>query len=125
MANELKGKTIAFVATDGVEQIELTEPWKAVEKAGAKPVLIAPEGGEIQGFNHREKGDTFQVDEPVKDATVEDYDGLVLPGGVANPDELRIKGCHPIPELPSPGPAALWVSQRSPATYMNTWSAFA
>jgi len=90
MANELKGKTIAFVATDGVEQIELTEPWEAVEKAGAKPVLIAPEGGEIQGFNHRDKGDTFEVDERAKDATVENYDGLVLPGGVANPDELRM-----------------------------------
>ena len=90
MANELKGKTIAFVATDGVEQIELTEPWKAVEEAGATPVLIAPEGGEIQGFNHLDKGDTFKVDKTTKQAKVDDFDGLVLPGGVANPDELRM-----------------------------------
>ena len=90
MANELQGKTIAFVATDGVEQIELTEPWKAVEKAGGTPALISHEGGEIQGFNHLDKGDTFKVDTTAKQAKVEDYDGLVLPGGVANPDELRM-----------------------------------
>jgi protease I len=90
MANELQGKTIAFIATDGVEQVELTEPWKAVERAGGRPVLISHEGGEIQGFNHLDKGDTFEVDRAAKEAKVEDYDGLVLPGGVANPDELRM-----------------------------------
>jgi protease I len=90
MANELKGKTIAFVATDGVEQVELTEPWKAVEKAGGTPKLVSIEPGEIQGFNHLDKADTFKVDLPAKKAKVEDFDGLVLPGGVANPDELRM-----------------------------------
>ncbi|HSK14698.1 MAG TPA: type 1 glutamine amidotransferase domain-containing protein [Gaiellaceae bacterium] len=89
MANELKGRRIAFLAADGVEQIELTEPWKAVEKAGGQPVLISLERGKIQGFDHHDKGDTFPVDTTVKDADPTDYDGLVLPGGVINPDILR------------------------------------
>jgi protease I len=89
MANELQGKRIAFLATDGVEQIELTEPWKAVEEAGGEPQLISLEKGEIQGVNHLEKGDTFKVDKTVEEADPTDYDGLVLPGGVANPDFLR------------------------------------
>jgi protease I len=85
----IDGKRIAFLATDGVEQVELTEPWKAVEEAGGKPELISPEEGEIQGFNHDEKADTFKVDRAVGEANAADYDGLVLPGGVANPDNLR------------------------------------
>jgi protease I len=89
MANELEGKKIAFLAADGVEQVELTEPWNAVEKAGGQPELLSIESGEIQGFNHLDHGDTFSVDKQVAQADAADYDGLVLPGGVANPDFLR------------------------------------
>ena len=89
MAGELQGKTIAFLATDGVEQIEYTEPRKAVEQAGGTAHLISLKSGEIQGFNHLDKGDTFPVDKAVAEASADDYDGLVLPGGVANPDFLR------------------------------------
>jgi protease I len=89
MANELEGKRIAFLATDGVEQVELTEPWKAVEQAGGEPELISLERGEIQGFDHHDKGEKFTVDKTVEDADPADYDGLVLPGGVINPDILR------------------------------------
>ena len=90
MANELQGKKIAFLATEGVEQVELTEPWKAVEQAGATPELVSLSDGEVQAFNHLDKGDTFPVDRTVADASASDYDGLVLPGGVANPDFLRM-----------------------------------
>jgi len=86
---KLDGKTIAFLATDGVEQVELTEPWKAVEEAGGKPVLVSLEPGEIQGFNHFDRGDTFKVDRTVDDVQASDFDALVLPGGVHNPDQLR------------------------------------
>ena len=86
---KLDGKTIAFLAADGVEQIELTEPWKAVENEGGKPELISLESGQIQGFEHLDHGDRFDVDKTVADADAGDYDGLVLPGGVANPDFLR------------------------------------
>jgi len=89
MGTELKGKRIAFLATDGVEQVELTEPWKAVEKAGGTPELISRKSGTIQGFDHYDKGDKFPVDKTVQDADPADYDGLVLPGGVINPDILR------------------------------------
>ena len=89
MANELKGKRVAFLATDMVEQVELTEPWKAVEQAGGEPELVSLESGEIQGFNHLDKGDTFRVDRIVDDADESDFAALVLPGGVANPDFLR------------------------------------
>jgi deglycase len=85
----LDGKRIAVVATDGVEQVELTEPWKAVEKAGGTPELISPKKGEIQGFEHLDKADTFEADKTAAEADVADYDALVLPGGVANPDFLR------------------------------------
>ena len=87
---KLDGKTIAFLATDGVEQVELTEPRKAVEEEGADTHLIALDDGEIQGFEHLDKGDTFKVDKAVTEADAGDYDGLVLPGGVANPDALRM-----------------------------------
>jgi protease I len=86
---KLDGKKIAFLATDGVEQVELTEPRKAVEQEGAETQLVSLEDGEIQGFEHLDKADRFQVDVAVKDASADDYDGLVLPGGVANPDFLR------------------------------------
>jgi protease I len=87
---DLNGKTIAFlVAPEGTEQVELTEPWSAVEKAGGTPRLLSTESGQIQAFNHLDKGDTFDVDTVVSDADPESYDGLVLPGGVANPDFLR------------------------------------
>ncbi len=86
---ELTGKKIAFLATDMVEQVELTEPWKAVEEAGGTPELVSLEEGEIQGFNHYDKADTFEVDHAVSDVTADEYDGLVLPGGVGNPDTLR------------------------------------
>jgi len=90
MADELKGKTVAFlVAMEGIEQVELTEPWKAVEQAGGTPRLVAPESGEVQAYNHLDKADRFSVDETVDKADASSYDGLVLPGGVANPDPLR------------------------------------
>jgi protease I len=90
MANELQGKRIAFLAADGVEQVELTEPWKAVAQAGGEPELVSLESGEIQAFNHLDHGDTFPVDKEIASAQAADYDGLVLPGGVANPDFLRM-----------------------------------
>ena len=89
MANELQGKRVAFLATDMVEQVELSEPWKAVEAAGAKPELISLEEGQIQGFNHYDKADTFKVDRTVEEARADDYDALVVPGGVGNPDTMR------------------------------------
>src|SRR5690348_11832862 len=90
MAAEIQGKRIAFLATDGVEQVELTDPWKAVEDAGGTPELISIKSGKIQGMNDDKKADTFDVDKLVGDVSAEDYDGLVLPGGVANPDSLRM-----------------------------------
>ena len=89
MAHELNGKKIAILATDGVEQVELTEPRKALEEAGAETDLVSLEEGQIQGFEHLDKADKFDVDLTVKDASADDFDGLVLPGGVANPDFLR------------------------------------
>src|SRR5262245_66558083 len=90
MAGKLDGKRIAFlVANEGVEQVELTEPWKAVESEGGTPELVSLESGTIQAFNHLDKGEEFDVDRTVSDAKADDYDGLVLPGGVANPDFLR------------------------------------
>jgi len=89
MANELQGKKIAFIATEGVEQVELTEPWKAVERAGAQPELISIDDSEFRAWRHFDKGDTFKPHKTAEEAQVADYDGLVLPGGVANPDQLR------------------------------------
>ena len=86
---DLNGKRVAFLATDMVEQVELTEPWKAVEQAGADIDLVSLEEGEIQGFNHYDRADKFPVDRTVEDASAEDDDALVLPGGVGNPDTLR------------------------------------
>jgi len=89
-SQKLSGKRVAFlVAPEGIEQVELTEPWKAVEAAGGSPELLSTDSGEVQAFNHLDKGDTFPVDRTVGEADASDYDGLVLPGGVANPDFLR------------------------------------
>jgi protease I len=90
MANELQGKKVAIIATDGVEQVELESPRDAVQAAGATTELLSLDTGEIQAMNGDiDKGDTFPVDKKVGAANVEDYDGLLLPGGVANPDNLR------------------------------------
>jgi protease I len=91
MSKSLEGKRIAFlVANSGVEQVELTKPWQAVEDAGGQPVLLALDEDKVQAVNHDfELGDTFQPDLVVADASIDDYAGLVLPGGVANPDKLR------------------------------------
>jgi protease I len=89
MADELKGKRIAFLATEGVEQVELEQPLQAVRGAGADVDLVSLEPGALQAFNHLDKGDTFPVDRTVAEASADDYDGLMLPGGVANPDRLR------------------------------------
>ncbi|HVV19477.1 MAG TPA: type 1 glutamine amidotransferase domain-containing protein [Pseudonocardiaceae bacterium] len=90
MANELTGRTIAVLATDGVEQVELERPRAALEEAGATVHLVSPHGGEIQAMNHDiEPGDTFPVDREVGEVAVTDYDGVVLPGGTINPDRLR------------------------------------
>jgi protease I len=87
---KLDGKKIAFLATDGVEQVELTEPLKAVRDEGAEVELISLKQGEFQGFEHLDKGQTFTADKAVADANADDYDAIVLPGGVANPDSLRM-----------------------------------
>ena len=88
MNDRLDGKRVAFLATEGVEQVELTDPWHAVEGAGGTPRLISP-SEKVQGFNHLDKADVFPVDVAVADADAGDSDALVLPGGVANPDALR------------------------------------
>lgn len=90
MQDRIDGKRIAFLATDGVEQVELTRPWAAVEDAGGRPELVSLRSGAIRGYNHLDKGDEFDVDVTVAEADPSDYDGLVLPGGVANPDALRM-----------------------------------
>src|SRR5688500_12687393 len=87
---KLDGKKIAFLAADGVEQVELTKPWEAVKAEGAEVELLSLEDGQIQGFEHLDHGDKFDVDKTVAEADAGDYDGLVLPGGVANPDSLRM-----------------------------------
>lgn len=90
MSNKLVGKKIAFLATDGFEQVEFTKPWAAVEEAGASVELVSLESGKIQGVNHDEKADQFEVDRTIDEVSASDYDGLVLPGGVFNPDALRV-----------------------------------
>jgi protease I len=92
MSDRLNGKRVAFLmANEGVEQVELTKPLQAVRAAGAEVDILAPEAGLIQAFNHLDKGDRFEVDRAVGDADAGEYDALVLPGGVANPDQLRTK----------------------------------
>ena len=90
MANELQGKRVAFLFTEGVEQVELTEPLKAVKEAGAEPALISVEPGQVEAWQHFDKGEKFEATKGVSDADASDYDALVLPGGVANPDQLRM-----------------------------------
>lgn len=90
MDKKLENKTVAILATDGVEQVELTEPRKAVEEAGATVRLLSIKGGEIQGMHHDKPGDKLKVDGLVADASVDDFDALILPGGVQNPDTLRM-----------------------------------
>ena len=86
---KLQGKKIAFIATDMVEEVELTKPWEAVKEAGGQPELVSIETGEIQAFNHYDKSNTYKVDKDFSSARVDDYDGLVIPGGVGNPDTMR------------------------------------
>src|SRR3546814_11594494 len=101
MTAELTDKKIAFlVANEGIEQVELTEPWKAVEAAGGQPFLVAPEGGTAQALNHLEAADTFEVDRTTAEIQVEEFDGVDLPGGVANPDALRVD--EPATPFPKP-----------------------
>ena len=86
----LSGKRLAFlVANEGIEQVELEQPWDAVRSAGGEPHLIAPEAGTAQAFHHLDKADSFPVDKTTSEVSADDYDALVLPGGVANPDQLR------------------------------------
>ncbi len=90
-SSQLDGKQVAFlVAAEGIEQVELTEPWKAVQEAGGTPKLLSPKSGTVQAFHHLDRADTFHVDIPVSDADPSSFDALVLPGGVANPDALRM-----------------------------------
>ena len=88
-AGPLAGRKVAVLATDGVEQVELVEPMRALREAGAEVHLVSIDAGEIQGLNHLDMGDRFRVDRTLADANPADYAGLVLPGGVANPDTLR------------------------------------
>jgi protease I len=89
MTEELKGKKIAFLAAEMFEEVELAKPWKALEQAGADLELVSLEDGEVQGFNHYDKAGSYKVDKTVEEANASDYDALVLPGGVGNPDNLR------------------------------------
>jgi len=86
----LKGKTVAILVADGFEQVEMTEPRRALEEAGAQKRIVSPVQGEVQGWNHFDKADKFRVDVPLEQANPEDFDALLLPGGVANPDQLRM-----------------------------------
>jgi protease I len=90
MDNKLQGKRVAFLAADGVDQAELIEPFNAIKNAGAKTELISIKEGSIQGVKGMDKGDKFPVDKTVKQANADEYDALVIPGGVANPDKLRL-----------------------------------
>ena len=90
MGTNLKGKKIAILVADGFEQVELTGPREALEAAGAEIEIVSPAEGEVQGWNHDEKADRFPVDMPLNLARSDDYDGLMLPGGVRNPDQLRM-----------------------------------
>ena len=90
MAQDLNGMKVAVLATDGVEQVELTEPVKSLRQAGADVSVVSPKGGTIQGMNHDQKGDQLTVDQELSAVTPDQFDALVLPGGVANPDYLRV-----------------------------------
>ena len=90
MSIKLYKKKIAFLVTDGFEQVELTQPWNAIKDAGAEVVLVSLKSGMVQGFNHDEKADKFTVDRTVDEVSATEFNGLVLPGGVFNPDTLRV-----------------------------------
>lgn len=89
MSQELQGINIAIFLTNGFEQVEMTKPRQAFNDAGASTYLISPAGEQVQGWNHYDKGEQFQVDLPLDKANPDNYDALLLPGGVANPDQLR------------------------------------
>ncbi|MCV7383657.1 type 1 glutamine amidotransferase [Mycolicibacter longobardus] len=90
MAGTLVDRRVAFLAApEGVEQVELTEPWRAIAEAGARPVLVSTTAGPVQAFHHLDRGDKFDVDRVVAEVSADDFDALILPGGVANPDQLR------------------------------------
>ena len=90
MSQELKDFKVAILVAEGFEQVELTEPNKALESAGAETRIVSPASGKVQAWNHFEKGDKFAVDVPLEQANSADFDALLLPGGVANPDQLRV-----------------------------------
>lgn len=90
MAHELNGKKVAILVASGFEQVEMTEPRKALDQAGAQTYIISPENGKVQGWNHHDKADSFPVDVPLDNSNPADYDALLLPGGVINPDQLRL-----------------------------------
>jgi protease I len=85
----LQGKRVAILVAEGFEQLEMTEPKRALEEAGAKTTIVSPADGEVQGWKHFDKADRFKVDVPLRQAKADDFDALLLPGGVANPDQLR------------------------------------
>ena len=87
----LQGKKIAFIAADMVEEVELAKPWNAVKEAGGQPELLSIKSGKIQAFNHYDKSNSYDVDKEISDARMDDYDGLMLPGGVGNPDTTRME----------------------------------
>src|SRR6266436_6272324 len=89
MGENLRGIKVAILVADGFEQIELTDPKMALEEAGAQTIIVSPAAGEVQGWNHDDKADKFTVDETLQHARSDDYDALLLPGGVRNPDQLR------------------------------------
>ena len=89
MPNELKGKKVAILVADGFEQVEMTKPRDALQQAGAEVKIVSPKSGQIQGMNHADKGDKFDVDLTLNDADPDDFDALMIPGGLRNPDELR------------------------------------
>ena len=91
MGKKLAGKKVAILVAEGFEQVELTGPRRALDDAGAETKIVSPARGEVQGWNHYDKGDKFKVDVPLAEADAQDFDALLLPGGVANPDQLRMK----------------------------------
>jgi protease I len=111
MESKLAGKRIAILVADGFEQVEMTKPRQALEEAGAKTVVISPAKGEVQGWRHSDKANKFKVDVPLERAQPADYDALLLPGGVANPDQLRML------------PKAVQSSKAS-STITNRWRPF-
>jgi protease I len=90
MESPLRGRRIAILATNGVEEVEMTEPWQTARRAGATVELLAPQGGEIQAWHHDEKGATFPVDRPLAEADPAEYDAVIIPGGTKSPDRLRL-----------------------------------